>query len=532
VPTIAICDRHTDKLIDRAPLGERAMTAMYLQTALLLMLAYFVGAATACLIRRTLFGEVARERERRISASEENLTAAIPRRVEATPRTDAARFERPMAGEDRNLPPAAPMTARPAPIPAVQPRREKAQAVAPPVSKIDQTVAPAPAADDLTRIRFIDNALQTGLNKLGILRYEQVAAWMKADVLRMNQVFGFKGRIEQENWIEQAQILAKQGETFYARRLARGDAVTGRPSSNEGEQRALPAASPSPVAAKSPFAGVSGATPVSLAAKLPTAREPASQPVREAQPPGAQSATASAGVAATSVAKAATTPSAEAPIIVSGRDNLQRISGISAEIERLLNNEGVVRYAQITSWSRSDVDRFDRLLGNSGRIARENWIEQAGILAGGGETAFSRSFNLSTGSLGADVTAAPAVERSMQDESPDGARDRSAVRPERIGQQLSERIRRSSEADDLKRIRGIGVLIEKKLNSMKITSYDQIANWSRADVERVSQVLDFKGRIERENWIEQARILASGGQTEFARRVDRGELESSKYKPG
>jgi len=79
------------------------------------------------------------------------------------------------------------------------------------------------------------------------------------------------------------------------------------------------------------------------------------------------------------------------------------------------------------------------------------------------------------------------------------------------------------DLDDLKRIRGIGVLIEKKLNSLGITSYEQVANWSSADVERISEVLDFKGRIERENWIEQARILASGGQTEFSRRVDRGE---------
>jgi hypothetical protein len=41
-------------------------------------------------------------------------------------------------------------------------------------------------------------------------------------------------------------------------------------------------------------------------------------------------------------------------------------------------------------------------------------------------------------------------------------------------------------------------------------------------------MLDFKGRIERENWVEQARILASGGFTEFSRRVDRGEVDSSK----
>ena len=81
----------------------------------------------------------------------------------------------------------------------------------------------------------------------------------------------------------------------------------------------------------------------------------------------------------------------------------------------------------------------------------------------------------------------------------------------------------SGDVEDLKRIRGIGVLIEKKLNSLGIATYEQIANWTHDDIDRISDVLDFKGRIERENWIEQARILASGGQTEFSRRADRGE---------
>ena len=61
-----------------------------------------------------------------------------------------------------------------------------------------------------------------------------------------------------------------------------------------------------------------------------------------------------------------------------------------------------------------------------------------------------------------------------------------------------------------------------------ITSYEAIANWTAGDIDRVSQSLDFKGRIERENWVEQARILASGGATEFSRRVDRGEVETSR----
>lgn len=83
-------------------------------------------------------------------------------------------------------------------------------------------------------------------------------------------------------------------------------------------------------------------------------------------------------------------------------------------------------------------------------------------------------------------------------------------------------------AQDLKRIRGIGVLIEKRLNDLGIGTYEQIANWTASDIERISNKLDFKGRIERENWVEQARILFTGGHTEFSRRVDRGEVDSSK----
>ena len=80
----------------------------------------------------------------------------------------------------------------------------------------------------------------------------------------------------------------------------------------------------------------------------------------------------------------------------------------------------------------------------------------------------------------------------------------------------------SDAVDNLRRIRGIGELIERKLYGLGFTSYAAIADWTEQDVRQVSEVLDFRGRIERENWIEQARILASGGQTEFSRRFDTG----------
>ena len=85
--------------------------------------------------------------------------------------------------------------------------------------------------------------------------------------------------------------------------------------------------------------------------------------------------------------------------------------------------------------------------------------------------------------------------------------------------------------DDLKRIKGIGVVLEKKLHGLGIINYGQIAGWAQSDIDKMSGVLDFNGRIERENWIEQARILATGGITDFARRVDRGEVETGSPRP-
>jgi large subunit ribosomal protein L21 len=64
-------------------------------------------------------------------------------------------------------------------------------------------------------------------------------------------------------------------------------------------------------------------------------------------------------------------------------------------------------------------------------------------------------------------------------------------------------------ADDLKQLSGVGPALEKKLHEAGITSFAQIAAWTDADVEEFGEKLSFKGRIEREGWIEQAKELAS-----------------------
>ncbi|MCT8160378.1 50S ribosomal protein L21 [Pseudoruegeria sp. SHC-113] len=65
-------------------------------------------------------------------------------------------------------------------------------------------------------------------------------------------------------------------------------------------------------------------------------------------------------------------------------------------------------------------------------------------------------------------------------------------------------------ADDLKKLSGVGPALEKKLHAAGVTSFAQIAAWTEADVADFDEKLSFKGRIEREGWIEQAKELAKG----------------------
>jgi len=60
-------------------------------------------------------------------------------------------------------------------------------------------------------------------------------------------------------------------------------------------------------------------------------------------------------------------------------------------------------------------------------------------------------------------------------------------------------------ADNLKDLSGVGPALEKKLQAEGITTFAQIAVWTDADVEDFGEKLSFKGRIEREGWIEQAK---------------------------
>lgn len=65
-------------------------------------------------------------------------------------------------------------------------------------------------------------------------------------------------------------------------------------------------------------------------------------------------------------------------------------------------------------------------------------------------------------------------------------------------------------ADDLKKISGVGPVLEKKLNALGITTFAQVAAFTAEDIAKVDDALSFKGRIDRDNWLEQAATLAKG----------------------
>ncbi|MER8921406.1 proton-conducting membrane transporter [Mesorhizobium sp. M0802] len=75
----------------------------------------------------------------------------------------------------------------------------------------------------------------------------------------------------------------------------------------------------------------------------------------------------------------------------------------------------------------------------------------------------------------------------------------------------------AGKADNLRRLIGIGPVNDKLLKGLGVTTYAQIAGWTAADVKRIEDTLNFDGRIAREKWVEQAKLLAAGDEKEFAR---------------
>jgi len=314
------------------------------------------------------------------------------------------------------------------------------------------------SGDDFQRIRAIDADLEQRLKAEGIDSFEHIAAWSASDVVRIGQLLGISDRIDREQWIEQAQILAKGGETYYSRnRLTAQKAAAAAPETAEvaAEQTSPPSEESQSESAPAPE---------------PAGETPASEPEQRAVP--------------------------EPDKPVSTPEPAPQLSGVAAAIHGRSVAEMAAAAAAAIAAASASVTRGLKPIEPISPLSKV-------------DPKISIPAKLSDAIKENEASAAAPARTEVAPPRPMTA---SSLGPH----------------DDLKRIRGVGVLIEKRLNAMGIARYEQIANWTSGEIDRVSQVLEFKGRIEREGWVEQARILLNGGQTEFSRRVDRGEVDTSR----
>lgn len=182
-----------------------------------------------------------------------------------------------------------------------------------------------------------------------------------------------------------------------------------------------PAAQPVPVAAPAPpppppapvakapaakKAAPAKPAPAKPAAKKPAAKvatKPAAAPKAEKPPAKPKAAPKAAAPKKAAVKKAEVKPAAPpapppmtaigVPGAVGAPDKLLQIKGLGPKLNTLLTGLGITRFDQIAAWGADEVAKVDEHLGAfKGRIERDSWIEQAGLLARGAIADFEAKY--------------------------------------------------------------------------------------------------------------------------------------------
>ncbi|WP_298256363.1 50S ribosomal protein L21 [uncultured Litoreibacter sp.] len=115
-------------------------------------------------------------------------------------------------------------------------------------------------------------------------------------------------------------------------------------------------------------------------------------------------------------------------------------------------------------------------------------------------------------SVAAVEAAAPAPKKKAKAAAKPAAKAEKAAAPKKEAAPKKAAPKKAAAktdgADDLKQLSGVGPALEKKLHEAGVTTFAQVAAWTDADVAAMDEKLSFKGRIEREGWIDQAKKLA------------------------
>ena len=139
----------------------------------------------------------------------------------------------------------------------------------------------------------------------------------------------------------------------------------------------------------------------------------------------------------------------------------------------------------------------DIVESGAGSTGVKSAVSGAGLLFAGAAALGVAAVATAVGMSSAAAGAANAVS------GPDGD-EADATRPANLMDGAPE-----GRADDLKRLSGVGPKLETKLHENGVYTFAQIAEWGPAEVCWMNDKLSFKGRIEREGWVEQAKTLAA-----------------------
>lgn len=159
-------------------------------------------------------------------------------------------------------------------------------------------------------------------------------------------------------------------------------------------------------------------------------------------------------------------------------DDLTLISGIGGWIMAKLNVVKIYTFRQISNFTREDVLTVTEAIEYfPGRIERDEWIFQAAefVRIAGDKASLLKRIS----------------ER------------REGIYYDRLG------VAHKHKANNLTMIKGLGLWLEERLNVLDIFTFEQISKFTHADIEIITEALGIMpGRIEKDDWIGQARELA------------------------
>lgn len=113
-----------------------------------------------------------------------------------------------------------------------------------------------------------------------------------------------------------------------------------------------------------------------------------------------------------------------------------------------------------------------------------------------------------------DEGAAPAARNQALIDAAPAAAPLPPMVPEAVG---AAGVAVAPQADDLTQIKGLGPKLATTLHGLGVTTFAQIAAWDDGEIDRIdAQLGRFEGRIRRDSWVDQARLLAAGDRSEFA----------------